>query len=894
MNNIKVIHPYLAYLAIPLAVIVLIGFFLLPKRNRKKGKNIASLALHLVMAVTLSLAFMDIQYMRPSTDTQVYILADCSASEEPSRAKLDEAVNRVASQAKNQRAKVGLVAFAKDSELLARAGGRIPSVSRAFDNADFDQSATDLESALLYTNSLFDAASTKRIVLISDGIQTDNSAVNALSTLLNNNVSIDAIYLNEEEGDEIALTGLDYHQRVYQGREESVSVSIRSKKEADSVHVNLTQEGVGMVASVETNIIPGLNVVKIPLNTDALGVYNYQIGITGDMVADTYLENNTLSFRQEVTDEFHVLFVANSRKDKEALDALGIYNDKTQFDTVYNGRPPYLLQDLMKYDEFILSDINVGALDNYETFLQNLYTCVDKYGKSLMTYGATYSGTEDSAVAMYNDILPVQYHAEEGKALVLLIDNSGSMESDNRITMAKQGAKAALENLNENDYVSIITFSDDVKIRCPLTPVKNKEIILHAINGITSDGGTSMVPGLTQSLNQLRTADFEYKHVIVLSDGEPFEPQSDLQTAVMKLSAANIITSFINISNPSGSALLTRLASIGGGTYYYAPSAASLVNLMVNSVSDEITNKAVTEDDNGGKAFDISIRNANDPSLVDVGTLPQIGGYNFCRMKSAATTVLTVQYNKNESDTQSGDIISSVVSVPLYAYWTFGEGKVASFTSSLSSSWSTKLRNSDNGKAFFSNVVEEIHPEYSSNNMLQFTYDKNGLTSSVHVAVNNGDNTGDMKIEVKDPNSDQTRNYTLNWDGTAYSGLVETPIAGTYNVSITYTQTAKKNSSPEVFTADAPLFFDYSKEYDVFDSANSSDLLYNLTRDTGKLALASEYEYEPLTSEYTHRSYRSTMLFFLLLTIVLFLVDIFIRKTDFKPRKKKVTPSAQA
>ena len=55
-------------------------------------------------------------------------------------------------------------------------------------------------------------------------------------------------------------------------------------------------------------------------------------------------------------------------------------------------------------------------------------------------------------------------------------------------------------------------------------------------------------------------------------------------------------------------------------------------------------------------------------------------------MKSGANTVLSVQYIHTNSENQL-----SVIAIPLYAYWEFGAGKVSSFTSSLSSNWTSKF-----------------------------------------------------------------------------------------------------------------------------------------------------------------------------------------------------------
>ena len=71
MNNFKFNNPWLLFLMIPLVALVIVGFFLMRKEKRYTKKNIISLSLHLVMAVLISFAFADPQYLAIDKETQV-------------------------------------------------------------------------------------------------------------------------------------------------------------------------------------------------------------------------------------------------------------------------------------------------------------------------------------------------------------------------------------------------------------------------------------------------------------------------------------------------------------------------------------------------------------------------------------------------------------------------------------------------------------------------------------------------------------------------------------------------------------------------------------------------------------------------------------------------------
>ena len=80
---------------------------------------------------------------------------------------------------------------------------------------------------------------------------------------------------------------------------------------------------------------------------------------------------------------------------------------------------------------------------------------------------------------------------------------------------------------------------------------------------------------------------------------------------------------------------------------------------------------------------------------------------------------------------------------------------------------------------------------------------------------------------------------------------------------------------------DLPLYFDYSTEYDIFKS-DDSNLLYDITKLSGGNLTKEEAKLSVTDEQLQHLSYQSTMIFFVLLAVVLFLVDIFIRKSEFK------------
>ncbi len=883
MNNIKITYPYLLYIMLPLAVLVVLGFFFIPKLKKKRPNNIISLILHLVLACTLSLSFADIRILKGDSKSELYVLVDCSDSERNSIDKIDATVSDIFDKAKASKAEPGLVCFGKNQMVYLKPGEKYKSIKDVFDKEkypDFSSDGSDIASALTYTKTLFSQDAVKKMVLVSDGIETDNNAVDVIASVLSDNVAIDAVYLNDTLDDEVSIQSIDYVDKCYTNRQQEVKILLQSSKEK-SAKVRL-ETGGEIKEEKETTLAPGLNVLTFYVTGTENGTVEYEVEVVAD--GDTYSENNHVTFSQEYTDKFSVLFIGNTQDDLTAFQSISGYDSNVTIKSyVDTNVVPYKLTDLIQYDEIVLSNINLLTLNRYEDFAKNLNAAVKTYGKSLLTFGATYTTSNGaSAINDYNDLLPVQYESDGAKALVLLIDCSGSMQSDDRLTIAKKGAIKCLDVLSDKDYVSIISFSSDVTIHQPLTSIKNKNDIIKAINGINLGGGTMLGSGLREANNQIIDSKCEYKNVITLTDGLPSESDSELKRIVRNMASDNITCSFINISSNEGQKLLSSLADIGNGTYYFCRTASGLVNIMLSSVSGEIGNTEINE------TASVQYRLPNDPVLDKVSNLPDLKGYNYCRVKGSTNTVLTIQYiKKDEKGNTTG-----VATIPLYAYWNFGKGKVSSFTSNLASDWTDDFRNSSAGKTFFKNSIYQSLPDRSISTLMDLTTSHNGYTMGLTVKIGESTKAGKIHVICKDPSGNENEtDLVYDSKDMVYNGKTPLTEKGKYEVKATFYEQLEDGSYTESETDMFYFYYDFSKEYDVLPETEGDTLLNELVKNSNGTLYEGEdaYEYKVSASDISHVSYSSTMLFFFLLSVILYLIDIFIRKSTFRFRKKDKT-----
>ncbi len=79
---------------------------------------------------------------------------------------------------------------------------------------------------------------------------------------------------------------------------------------------------------------------------------------------------------------------------------------------------------------------------------------------------------------------------------VFLVDVSGSMSDTNKLPLLKSSMKVLLDELRDDDRVSIVYYANNVGVLLEPTKAKEKKKILEVIDNMTADGGTSGGAGL--------------------------------------------------------------------------------------------------------------------------------------------------------------------------------------------------------------------------------------------------------------------------------------------------------------------------------------------------------------------------------------------------------------
>lgn len=105
--------------------------------------------------------------------------------------------------------------------------------------------------------------------------------------------------------------------------------------------------------------------------------------------------------------------------------------------------------------------------------------------------------------------------------IVLLLDVSPSMLTDNRINLMKESAIDFCKELLaiDNTKVSVVSFCSYTRQVCPLT--NDMDLIEKSINGLYSEGGTNIYDALAKANDILKEHKNEDNNIVLMTDGAP-------------------------------------------------------------------------------------------------------------------------------------------------------------------------------------------------------------------------------------------------------------------------------------------------------------------------------------------------------------------------------------
>jgi Ca-activated chloride channel family protein len=180
--------------------------------------------------------------------------------------------------------------------------------------------------------------------------------------------------------------------------------------------------------------------------------------------------------------------------------------------------------------------------------------------------------------------------------LVFLVDVSGSMSADNKLPLVKQALAMLVEELSENDMVSIVTYAGNAGLRLPPTSGDQKGKILAAIESLAAGGSTHGSAGIAMAYEQAaeRYIQGGVNRVILATDGDLNVGVTSNEALVELVSAKAKGGTFLTVLGFGDGNLqddkLEQIADRGNGIYAYIDGAREARKVLV----EQLTGSTIT------------------------------------------------------------------------------------------------------------------------------------------------------------------------------------------------------------------------------------------------------------------------------------------------------------
>lgn len=103
----------------------------------------------------------------------------------------------------------------------------------------------------------------------------------------------------------------------------------------------------------------------------------------------------------------------------------------------------------------------------------------------------------------------------------LVLDRSGSM-AGNEIKQLRQAVKSLIDQLQPNDYISIVAFNSRTELLVPATTVDDPRALQRQVDKLSAGGGTAMAPAIKAGLDEISKymGPDKSSRLIILTDGQ--------------------------------------------------------------------------------------------------------------------------------------------------------------------------------------------------------------------------------------------------------------------------------------------------------------------------------------------------------------------------------------
>lgn len=657
--------PLLLALGLPLGLLLLVRLRALPRDHHGVRRRVIQ-ALMFLAAIAASLAIARLEWGTPQDRVAIVFAVDRSRSVERSTDDgAEEALGQARDAVRTMREGdvAGVVVFGAEAATEVVPQER-PELTRS--HASIARDATDIGAAIRRALADLPSDYTGRIVLVTDGVETDGDALAAAQIAAGRGVSIDVLPVERAPSPEVAIERVQLPETADPGQPVELRIVTRATRSAP-VRVRVLRDGVA-IAEADTVVGEGSDVLTMRDVADGAGMHRYDVVLEPtDTASDGTPENNEGGAFLRVTGTSHALILSDHEDEQTAL-ADAIRHVGFEVDVRGRAGAPVQLSELASYDLVILADLNARAFS--EDQMTAFRAFVHDLGGGLLMIGARDSfGLGGYAYTPIEEALPATFDLRRRRdraslAMVIAIDRSGSMSVPVRpgvtkLDVANEAAGQSAMLLSPADRVGVEHVDTEPFWTLPMTSVTDPSAVAAAIHRAQPGGGGIYVDtALVAGYDALRREETQLKHLLLFSDGDDSEEMTQSRTLVSTAMRDGITTSIVSMGRGVNTPELEQLSRLGGGRFYIVEDMTQLPRIFTEETIAASRSAIVEEEIHPqlGTASEIT-------EGIDFAHGPPLGGFVVTNPRPRASVLLVARGED-----------------PLLSTWQYGVGRSGTFT----------------------------------------------------------------------------------------------------------------------------------------------------------------------------------------------------------------------
>jgi len=428
------------------------------------------------------------------------------------------------------------------------------------------------------------AAGATEVVLASDGLATTPGALEAAARAARMGVPVHAALPERSPGSDLRIEAVRLPARVRPGAPVALEVDV-ALDGASPIEARITARFDGAPGPAEPSGGARVAIVSLPAGggraTAALsltapttaGLAEVVLTLEPRLDDDLVPEDETARPAVLVETVGRVLVVATpeaAAPPATGRDLASLLADATR---VAPTRFPADEATLSAFDAVVLVDASADELG-----VSGLEACARyvEQGGALLALGARgafgeggYAGT---ALERVLPVLSSPPGPSDRLAVAVAVDRSGSMGEAAAPGITKHAAalralEQALRGLSSGDLALAVSFAREAEVVRPLGPLGDPGALVAALAARGTAGETDLYPALRASIEAVRAAPAERRHVLLLSDGRS-EATPDPRAALEGLVVPPEVTvSVVAVGRDADAALLGAIAARGRGRF---------------------------------------------------------------------------------------------------------------------------------------------------------------------------------------------------------------------------------------------------------------------------------------------------------------------------------------